>query len=152
MASATTHRLVPDHELPLRNAAREIIGMVGYSRDVHTPGDREKIPASLLPTFDYLEENFSTPISPSDLAVKAGLSPVQFARLIKRLLRLTPGQLILQTRLNEASHLLRNTGHTIADIATRCGFCDHSAFTRAFHQATGHPPSEFRRAHLLPVE
>lgn len=131
-------------KLPLRNQAREIVGMVGYSRDVRTPGDREKIPAQLLATFDFLERNFHTAISPRDLAEKAGLSPANFARLIKRILRITPGQLILQTRLNEASHLLQTTDRSIAGIAIDCGFCDHSAFSRAFHAATGMTPSRFR--------
>jgi transcriptional regulator GlxA family with amidase domain len=64
---------------------------------------------------------------------------------MKRLLRITPGQLILQTRLNEASHLLQTTDRSIAEIAIHCGFCDHSAFTRAFHAATGMTPTGFRR-------
>lgn len=132
-------------KLPLRDGARGIVGMVGYSRDLRTPGDPERIPASLLSTIDYLEENFRQPILPSELAARAGMSPVNFARLIKRVLRLTPGQLILQTRLNEASRLLRETDHGIAEIAACCGFCDHSALTRAFHATTGMTPSEFRR-------
>jgi AraC-like DNA-binding protein len=132
-------------KLPLRNKRREIVGMVGYSRDVRTPGDREKVPARLLAAFDYLETNFHTAISPGDLAAQAGLSPTNFARLMKRLLRITPGQLILQTRLNEASHLLQTTDRSIAEIAIHCGFCDHSAFTRAFHAATGMTPTGFRR-------
>lgn len=43
-------------KLPLRNSDRIIIGMVGCCRDARAPGDQEKIPASLPPTFDYLED------------------------------------------------------------------------------------------------
>jgi uncharacterized membrane protein YqiK len=53
-------------------------------------------------------------------------------------------QLITQTRLATASHLLRETDRPVADIAVDCGFYDHSAFTRAFRSVTDLTPSQFR--------
>jgi AraC-like DNA-binding protein len=72
------------------------------------------------------------------------LPAVRVARLIKRIFRLTPHQLIIQTRLAAASHLLRETDRSMAEIACDCGFYDHSAFTRAFHSATNLTPSQYR--------
>ena len=43
----------------------------------------------------------------------------------------------------DTTRLLRDTERSIADIATSCGFCEHSAFTRAFHAETGTTPKEF---------
>lgn len=34
--------------------------------------------------------------------------------------------------------------HETQEVAHACGFCDHSAFTRAFRSAAGMTPSEFR--------
>ena len=119
--------------------------MVGISRDLRAPGDRELIPASLASTLEYLETHCDDQISPRSLAERAGLPPVRFARLIKRIFRLTPNQLIMQTRLTAAARLLIETDRLIADVAVSCGFYDHSAMTRAFRSATNLTPSQFRR-------
>ena len=131
-------------KLPLRDAADRITGLVGISRDLRAPGDRESIPTSLASTLDHLENHFDEALSPAALARRAGLSPVRFARLIKRIFRLTPGQLITQTRLAAASRQLRETDQPVAAIAHACGFYDHSAFTRMFRSATGLTPTQFR--------
>src|SRR5206468_9380058 len=110
-----------------RNHAGLIVGVVGISRDLRAPGDRETIPASLASTLEYLETHCDEAISPSSLARRAGLPPVRFARLIKRIFRLTPNQLIIQTRIALAAQLLTETNRPVSDIAYDCGFYDHSA-------------------------
>jgi PAS domain S-box-containing protein len=131
-------------KLALRDESENIVGLVGISRDLRAPGDRETIPANLAATLEYLETHYADTISPTSLARHAGLPPVRFARLIKRIFRMTPHQLITQTRLAAASRLLRETNRSVAAIACDCGFYDHSAFTRAFRSATDLTPSQFR--------
>lgn len=131
-------------KLPWRDAAGQIAGLVGISRDLRAPGDRESIPKSLAATLEHLETQYVEQISPASLARHAGLSPVRFARLIKRIFRMSPHQLITQTRLAAAAHLLRETGKSVAEIAFECGFYDHSAFTRAFRAVTDLTPTQFR--------
>lgn len=131
-------------KLALRDGSGAIIGLVGISRDLRAPGDRESIPNTLAGTLEYLEAHFGDDVSPAALARRSGLSPIRFARLIKRIFRLTPSQLITQTRLAAASRLLLETKQQVADIAHTCGFYDHSAFTRAFRSATGMTPTQFR--------
>jgi len=132
-------------KLPMRDRSGRIVGVVGISRDLRAPGDREIIPASLASTLEYLETHCDDQISPRSLAERASLPPVRFARLIKRIFRLTPNQLIMQTRLTAAARLLIETDRLIADVAVSCGFYDHSAMTRAFRSATNLTPSQFRR-------
>lgn len=131
-------------KLPMRDARGTIVGVVGISRDLRAPGDREVIPQSLASTLEYLEAHCDDPISPAGLARLAGLPPVRFARLIKRIFRITPNHLIIQTRLAAAARLLAETDRSVADIAYACGFYDHSAMTRAFRSATNQTPSQFR--------
>jgi len=132
-------------KLPLHDDNGQVIGLVGISRDLRAPGDKETIPASLASTLEYLERHYAEPISPASLARHAGLPLVRFERLIKRIFRLTPSQLLTQTRLAVASRLLRETNRGVAEIAHACGFYDHSAFTRAFRSAIGVTPTEYRR-------
>jgi PAS domain S-box-containing protein len=131
-------------KLALRDNNSIIIGLVGISRDLRAPGDRESIPATLAGTLEYLEMHFGENVSPASLARRTGLSSIRFARLIKRIFRLTPRQLITQTRLAAGSRLLLETKQHVVEIAHTCGFYDHSAFTRAFRSATGMTPTQFR--------
>lgn len=131
-------------KLPMRDATGRVVGVAGISRDLRAPGDRETIPASVASTLEYLEAHCDEPISPGSLAARAGLPPVRFARLIKRIFRITPIQLILQTRLAAAERLLGETQKSVADIAYACGFYDHSALTRAFRSATNLTPTQYR--------
>lgn len=131
-------------KLPLRDAADSVVGLMGISRDVGAAGEAENIPPGLTKAMELLEERFHEPLSPALMARSAGLSPVRFARLIKRIYRLTPSQLITQARLTAGARLLEQTGRSVAEVALACGFYDHSAFTRAFRSATGQTPMQYR--------
>lgn len=53
-----------------------------------------------------------------------------------------------QLRLDKATSMLREDGHTIAGIAESVGFSDAFAFSHFFKRAIGCSPTEFRRQHL----
>lgn len=129
----------------MTDAAGRVCGLIGISRDLEAEAGRDAIPPGVVQALDYLEANFGeSEVSPSLLARKAGLPLARFARQVRRIFQLTPGQLIARQRLQAAAHLLRESAQTIAEIALDCGYCDHSAFTRAFREATGMTPRQFR--------
>lgn len=129
---------------PLRDTSGEIVGLIGFTRDLHAPVEQGIIPAALADALDYLENHFAEPITPTALAVRAGLSPSRLTQIVKRIFGHTPRQLIIQVRLAAASRLLLETALPVAVIALDCGFYDHSAFTTAFRHATGFTPSHYR--------
>lgn len=131
-------------KLPIRDERGKIIGIIGFSRDVRAPLDAHDIPAGLAAAMEHLENHLAETQTPAGLACRAKLSPSKFARVVKRIFGLTPRQLITHTRLAAASRLLLESNRSVADIAMTCGFYDHSAFTRAFHFATGLTPRQFR--------
>lgn len=132
-------------KVPLTDAAGRVCGLIGISRDLQADAGRDAIPPGVVQALDYLEARFGeSDVSPSLLARKAGLPLVRFARQVRRIFHLTPGQLIARKRLQAAAHLLRESTQTIAEIALDCGYCDHSAFTRAFRETTGMTPRQFR--------
>ena len=133
-------------KLPIRDADHQVIGLIGYSRDLRQSLDLGDIPSSLARALRDFEKSLSSDVTPSVLAERAELSAQRLSRLTKRLFGLTPSQLITKTRIAAASRLLRDSSDTISNIAHSCGFCDHSAFTRAFRSATGVTPSEYRNA------
>jgi len=133
-------------KLPLRDAAGEVIGLIGISRDVRARVDLRHIPEELAAALERFENNLAEPVTPAILARRARLTPAKFARLIRRFFDLTPSQFLTQTRLAAAARLLRETSLGVSEIAQDCGFYDHSAFSRAFHSAMGVTPSAYREA------
>jgi AraC-like DNA-binding protein len=121
--------------------------LIGISRDLHGPAGKDALPPTLARAVEYLEKHCDdVRLSPASLARLAEMSSSRFARLVKRVFQLTPGQLIAQARIQAASRLLEETAQSVAEVAIACGYCDHSAFTRAFRAATGVTPSQFRAA------
>ena len=68
----------------------------------------------------------------------------RFERLVKQVFHVTPRQLLVKTRVDAASRLLRETESSVAGIAQACGYADHSAFTRQFRATVGLTPRAFR--------
>lgn len=134
-------------KLPLRDARGAVTGVIGMSRDLAAPGVEKALPLGVAVALEKLEEECGDArVTPASLARDAGMSAARFARLVKRIFHLTPGQLITQSRINAATQLLRGGSQSIAEVALACGFCDHSAFARAFRNATGMTPTQFREA------
>lgn len=97
---------------------------------------------------DTIEENLPSDIRIVDLAQKAALSPYYFQRLFARLVGRPVREYIRLRRLAKASGMLRKTKRRIADIALDCGFASHEALSRAFKDAYGVTPVEYRGSKL----
>jgi AraC-like DNA-binding protein len=137
-------------KMPIQASNGEVIGLIGFSRDVRLQVDICDIPEEFAAALDYFEMNPNELGSPSVLAQRSNLTLQRLNRLTKRLFGLTPGQLITKTRIAAASRMLVETQTPISDIALAIGFYDQSAFTRTFRSATGVTPSHFRK-HSTPL-
>ena len=73
-----------------------------------------------------------------------GLSTQHVCRVLKRERGLTFAELLRDVRLREARRLLRESSCSMKEIAFRVGFRYPSQFTRAFVDACGVPPSQYR--------
>lgn len=132
-------------KLPIIDASNQVLGLIGFSRDVRLQVDRRDIPEAFAKALNYFEEHLNQVASPSELARQSNLTLPRLNRLTKRLFGLTAGQLITKTRIAAASRLLLETDLAISEVSLACGFFDQSAFTRTFRSATGVTPSQFRK-------
>ena len=131
-------------KLPIPDNEGRIIGLVGFSRDVRVSVQSDEIPKRFAEVLKSFERKLSDEMTPAVLAAQSDLTPQQLTRLTKRIFALTPTQLITRIRVAAASQMLRDTDRSVSEIAIACGYYDHSAFTRAFRNATGMTPSAFR--------
>lgn len=131
------------HKLALRDRDDRVIGMAGISHDLQAPQSRHPAFQRIAAVDAHIRAHYAEPISLAQLTAIAGLSVAQLERLCKRIFRLTPRQMIHKARLDAASRLLA-TALPVTEIALRCGYADHSAFSRQFRALTGLSPSAFR--------
>lgn len=135
------------HKYPLRDAAGRPSGLAGLSRDLPRPDERSALYGQLARFTELVAARLEGGMSVRALAREVGLSEDRLERGARQVFGLTPKQLVTKARVEAASHLLRGTTATVAQIAYRCGYADHSAFTRAFRAAVGLTPTQFRAAH-----
>ena len=135
-------------KLPLRDREQRVVGLVGISKDLQAPDEQGDDFSAVAVALRHLQRNFAETLRVGDLAALAKQSPYQFERRIRRIFRLTTGQLIQKTRIETALRLLRETAHPIARVAQDCGYSDQSAFTRTFRRMVGLSPSDYRAAGL----
>ncbi|MBD8472887.1 AraC family transcriptional regulator [Pseudomonas sp. CFBP 8770] len=135
------------HKIALHDEQGRIIGLAGISRDLQLPQSSHPAFAKLAAVDAHIRTHFHRPISLAELTAIAGLSVAQLERHCKRIFHLTPRQLIHKARLEEASRLLREEDLPITEVALRCGYTDHSAFSRQFRALTHLSPSLYRESH-----
>ncbi len=131
-------------KLPLRDEQNDIVGLIGFSRDIRAQVSQHEIPARFATALEAFESDLASDMTPARLASQAGISRQRLSRLTMRYFGVTPGQFISNARLSAAARLLRETDLSVSEIAHACGFYDHSAFARAFRSATGVTPSAYR--------
>ncbi|MNM86839.1 Right origin-binding protein [compost metagenome] len=95
-------------------------------------------------TVDYIEEHLSEEIRIDELAKLASLSQFYYQRLFRRLVKRPVNDYIKLRRLAKASEVLQDKSTRILDIALEAGFSGHETFTRAFKEAFGITPEEYR--------
>lgn len=90
------------------------------------------------------------PHSVQTLAQHAGLSRSAFMARFSRSLGRAPMVALRDLRMRQAAAMLRSGGQSIEQIAYAVGYGSRSSFMRAFRQATGVDPSEYRAGGPVP--
>lgn len=93
---------------------------------------------------DLAEARVADPLTVSDLARAAGMSPFHFSREFKRETGRTPHGYLRRVRLERAKLLLAADDRPVTDVALECGFCSPSHLATSFARAFGLPPSRYR--------
>jgi AraC-like DNA-binding protein len=93
----------------------------------------------------YIEKNYNTDISLSDIAGFVYISTSHFARAFKKCYGISPIQYLLSVRVKEAKTLLEETNLKVGDIASSVGFSAQQRFNDIFKKHLGLSPSEYRQ-------
>ena len=93
---------------------------------------------------ELVNEYFMTETSVEFYAERLCITPNYLNRIVRQTLGQSTKGYIQSRRIEESRHLLRYTSLPVSDIADRLGFDTPTYFGRAFAQATGTTPLQFR--------
>ena len=94
----------------------------------------------------HVDAHLDEPLRIGEIAAQFGLSSRTLSRRFESATGHGPQAYLQHTRVHHAKRLLETTGDPVDDIRSRVGYQDSGAFRRAFKQATGRTPSEYRGA------
>jgi AraC family transcriptional regulator len=120
---------------------------------VATPGARAEYARRLRRVLEYIDAHLAEPLALKDLAAVAHFSPYHFHRLFAAWMGETLGDHLRRRRLEVAAARLRaDPALPVLNAALDVGFGSGEAFSRAFKQHFGSPPSQWRleQAHSNP--
>ncbi len=125
---------------------------LAWNYSVHKPlGQLEASGLSQLQmkqVIDYIRANLAQNLSILDLATLVGMSKSHFSRSFKRSMGIAPYQYLIQQRVEQAKHLLKQhsikRAISISDIALDCGFANQTHLTKVFRRMTGTTPKAYQ--------
>ena len=137
---------------PRRSAVEALLR--GFLTDLQTRSDHG-VGATMTATERHYHEVVAgiasrITISPHDvppveqLAGEAGYSVDHFTRIFRKVTGRSPQTFIVDSRIDRARQLLRESSMTVSQIADVLGYRDVFFFSRQFKQKVGRPPSAFR--------
>jgi AraC family L-rhamnose operon transcriptional activator RhaR len=93
----------------------------------------------------YLESNYANECTIDDISRAAFISPSRLSHVFKEKTGQTLSEYLGRLRIDQAIHILLNTNHSIADIASATGFDSPDYFSRCFKKTTGYTPKAYRK-------
>lgn len=106
------------------------------------------VPAPELPgeilylrsALSYIHNNFSYPITVSDIAQFVGIDRTYLYRIFRSQMGKSPKEYLTDYRLETARAMLRKKQYSVTEVAFSCGFHDSSSFCKAFRKSSGISP------------
>ena len=109
-------------------------------------GIKDACPPPVRAVMDAVGKSYDKPLSIGSIAAGLHMNPAYLGQLILRHTGQTFHMLLLDTRISNACRLLKQTSHTIYEIAFMVGFRDVDYFSRQFRARMAMSPNAYRGA------
>lgn len=101
--------------------------------------------ATMKKILKYIDKNYDNKILLKDLAKEVSMSEGYLCRFFKINFKMTFGDYLLNTRIQKAEILVRNTDYSMELIAMKTGFTNSNYFTIKFKQVFKETPTKYRK-------
>jgi AraC family transcriptional regulator len=122
-------------------AAVAIAGNLPVSRNA----TRIELFKRLAQTREWIDANYSSPVSLAGMAEKAQLNCQHFLRMFRDCFGATPHQYLIDIRLAAAQRLLTETNEPVSSICRMTGFESNPSFSSLFRSRFGASPKTWRQ-------
>ncbi len=118
----------------------------GQAQFIETPvPEAVEYGLELQDAMEWAGSHLDEPLSVSDFAQRAHMSPRHFARRFRETTGTTPHQWLLGQRLALAQRLLETTDQSVEEITTAAGFATAATLRLHFQRSLGTSPAAYRR-------
>lgn len=100
----------------------------------------------------YIEKYYTRDISLDEISMVAGYSKSHFSRTFKERMGINFSKYLIRVRIENAENLIRTSDKSIFDISLEVGFNDYSYFSKAFKDAYGLSPKDYRKKTKKKIE
>ena len=118
----------------------EYLASVGYHHSFN-----EKDTERMNNVYQYLIKNFTEPITLSQVASVANLTPPAFCNFFKKRTQRSFTEFLNDLRIGHACKLLQNHDLSIADVCFQSGYQNMTNFNNFFKKITLKTPSQYRK-------
>lgn len=105
-----------------------------------------EVNASIWKAVEIIQAEFQNDLLLPDIAKRVNMSRSYFSRCFRDIAGKTFNDYTREVRVNHAKVMLKQTGKTIAWIATQAGYPNEKYFSKVFRELTGMLPGEFRKS------
>jgi transcriptional regulator GlxA family with amidase domain len=98
---------------------------------------------SVAAALDYISEHLAEPLTVTELARQANLSPSAFSRLFREATGRSPYRYVKEKRLDRARELLTLGRLGVTDVSRSVGYPSLSHFIKEFRNRFGTTPGEY---------
>ncbi|NJB70334.1 AraC-like DNA-binding protein [Saonia flava] len=95
--------------------------------------------------YEYVQNNYSSKITLSEVSELVNMSNVSFNRFIKKRTGKTFVEYLNDVRIGYASRWLIEKDYSVSEIAFMCGFNSIANFNRVFRKSKGRTPTNYRQ-------
>ena len=126
-----------------KNKHHQLLSSSGYVNNFHKTENRQ-----LDKLYQYIFQNFNTPIRSSDVAKIMYMNNAAFSRFFKKIHRKSFTKYLNEIRIGYACKLLLAGKESITTICYLSGFNNVSNFNRQFKFIKGVSPSAYLKSHI----
>lgn len=139
------------NKIPLKDREQTTIGLLATIQPHPNPGQLPSHDNDLNHVINHIQKHLDAPLRAAELAAMVRLSKRQLERRFRRYTGFSPKEFVVRCRIQEACRQLDESDSTVCAISNAVGFCDQSAFTKAFRQLMETTPGQYRRERRAPT-
>ncbi len=136
-------KMMPCYELKIKELFLRIWRICTEHSEVRSE-DHDKGLEKIKKAIEFIQNEYSAPLSLNDIASSAGMSREHFCRSFSSVMHMTPFDYVNRVRIDNGCRMLTESDMPIGEISERCGFNSFSYFSKKFRALTGQTPAEYR--------